>query len=127
METKEKKPKSKIMGTSKKVSTEDLQSKVKAKAATAEVGSEKKKKKAKEPKGEEAQRASNYKFPKDADTKERKKFRTKCRKEMAKFEDRYAAAKKGESKEKASTVRKEWDAFKAEHYLNPEEVSKDAE
>ena len=38
------------------------------------------------------------------------------------FSDRYAEAKSGKSKEKSATVRKEWDAFKAEVYLNPTEV-----
>lgn len=127
---KEKAPKTKIMGTTKKVSTEDLQKKVKAKADTkaAEEPTKKEKKKLAEgSKAEAPARSSNYKFPKDADNKERKKFRMKCRKAMESFQDRYAAAKSGASKEKASVVRKEWDEFKAAHYLNPEEISKDAE
>jgi hypothetical protein len=127
METKNKKPKVKIMGTSKKVSTSDLEQKVKAKADIAKDEGEIKKKKSKEPKGEATQRASNYKFPKDADVKDRKKFRTSARKINQKFADRYAEAKSGKSKEKSGTVRKEWDAWKAETYLNPEEVGAEAE
>ncbi len=131
MKTSEKKAPLKIAGTSKKVSTSDLESKVKAKKATAEVeegGEKKKKKKAKEGKGEATQRATNYNFPKDCTSaKDRKSFRTKARKTNAAFEDRYAEAKSGKSKEKSGTVRKEWDAWKAETYLNADAVGAEAE
>jgi len=123
MGTKTKKAPLKISGTTKKVSTSNLEEKVKAKAAASAEPAEgkKKKKKSKEGKGEAAQRASNYNFPKDCTSaKDRKKFRTTVRKKNAQFEDRYAEAKSGKSKENSKTVRKEWDAFKAEVYLNPE-------
>lgn len=124
--TAESSPKTKIMGTSKKVKTSDLEAKVKAKAATkGEEGTvKKKKKKSKEgkEKGAATQRATNYNYPKDASAKDRKSFRTKARKMNQQFADRYAEAKAGKSKEKSGTVRKEWDAWKAETYLHPEEV-----
>ena len=118
-----KKAKLKIAGTTKKLSTSNLEEKVKAKAAASAEPAEgkKKKKKSKEGKGEATQRASNYNFPKDCTSaKDRKKFRTTVRKKNAQFADRYAEAKSGKSKENSKTVRKEWDAFKAEVYLNPE-------
>lgn len=129
MKTTTKKAPIKISGTTKKVSTSDLQAKVKAKAEVkGEPDKEKKKKKAKEGKGEATERATNYNFPKDCTSaKDRKKFRTTVRKKNAQFEDRYAEAKLGKSKEKSGTVRKEWDAFKAEVYLNPTEVGAEKE
>lgn len=121
----------KIMGTTKKVKTSDLESKVKAKASAAPAeGEKKKKKKSKEgkEKGEATQRASNYNFPKDATSaKDRKKFRTTVRKTIAKFKDRLAEAKSGKSKESSKAIIKEMNAYKATVYLHPEEVAEVAD
>lgn len=118
-----------IIGASTKVSSSKLEGLVKKKKAEQEEPTEKKKKKSKEgkvkkEKGAKTERATNYNFPADCTSpKDRKKFRTAVRKKNEQFENRLAEAKAGTSKEKESTINKEWAEYKSTVYLSTKEAA----